>query len=572
MRLLAALCVFHFTLTILGPASVHAQAPTQLQTLSENLDGVVEDIAGPRTFVDPAISRIWVAKGRVRASLRMSDRVRVHAEDKTFSSGAASAGNPETIVALDFNDANGRLYTLTQAGIYREETAVGGYGQPNPGGMSFLDFSNGSTPLGEHLEPGETFQDVKVWPDSTRVFLLTSHRIIALTDILTLALAAPGTWSQDMFPPNGSFPWITDTTGDAAFNSLKVHKFLRFRLCLETDESPALKDHLIAVVLAETSGYGPAVQRPVPNVVLLCDLGAAAAYEPRFDSDPDAGDVHYAYFHVAPSYPGGASFKSEWFNIYGIDAFQDSNNRGRAYLACGNKRHVQEALIASALPRHDTQVGSLPTQFKHVLPELDHENPEQALNVLADDLNPSARFFVVSQNGFHTHLVQSPGNVFVTDDEPFGKGCSHDLLRTTFVSLPSEIAEPDIVVTATTGVSDYKIKAMNVTEDLTSGIPLASVGGRAYAPFTVDGGVVLPHAYAQAPAQRDDVYIATWGRRGQVQPDDRGRVRFRPCRVPAGAGGRRAANLHTGNGGDRGGRNRAPDGESRRHSDRVGAG
>ena len=233
--------------------SAHA-AQSKLATYTENREGVVEDVAGPRTFEDPTNSRIWLAEGRIRAALRMGDRARMHDEDHLFSSGISSAQTYEKLIALEFNDTNGRLYTLTEAGLYREETAVGGYGQPNPGGQKFLDFSDPSFP--QHLDSLESFQDLKLWPGTNRVFLLTTHRIIAVKDDLELDLASTSSWSLDMFPP-APHQNIKDTNFDLAFNSLKVNQFLRFRLFKETLPSPALKDHLIAVVLAATSGYPP---------------------------------------------------------------------------------------------------------------------------------------------------------------------------------------------------------------------------------------------------------------------------------------------------------------------------
>ena len=89
------------------PAS--AQVPPKVQLWYESVDGHVQDLAGgSAASVAPQNQRVWIAQGRARAAIRVSDRARMFSEDKTFSS-SDHPENREEILAVELDELNDRL-------------------------------------------------------------------------------------------------------------------------------------------------------------------------------------------------------------------------------------------------------------------------------------------------------------------------------------------------------------------------------------------------------------------------------------------------------------------------------
>jgi hypothetical protein len=196
----AAACALLASLGLLPAPAKAAQTPL-LPTLTKNLDGTTTDIAGPADSSSaPEQKRVWIAEGRVRTAIRISDRQRMFAEDRSFSS-SVSAQTYESLIAVEVDEVNQRLYTLTEDAIYREDIST----PSSPTSLDYYDFSPATGfPVEQVISSWEPAVDLKVWPQGgglTAILVLTNKRLITLLD------SGPGTdivlagWTSDLYDP-----------------------------------------------------------------------------------------------------------------------------------------------------------------------------------------------------------------------------------------------------------------------------------------------------------------------------------------------------------------------------------
>src|SRR5262245_60828709 len=147
----------------------------QLGTFNDVADGRVEDLAAPAW--NGSTNRVWIANGRVRWAINATTGQRDTTQDRMFTAGSSNFTGRQRVLALEFDDANQRLITLTEAVIAVE---------PGPGPTSTLytfdlltDGGGGSNFKKIHIN--EDLLDVKVWSvgTDTQIFVLTTHRIIS---------------------------------------------------------------------------------------------------------------------------------------------------------------------------------------------------------------------------------------------------------------------------------------------------------------------------------------------------------------------------------------------------------
>src|SRR5258706_99248 len=160
-----------------GCGSSPTESVRQLETDSEVQDGSVVDLAAPEdATLAPDASRVWIAQGRARASIRASTRERLPAENATFPPGA---DHHEALVAVEVDDAGRCLYTLTDSALYRESFAPP-FSQSAPGDLVRLSLTEGLVP--PLLAPEEITRDVKVI-DAQWCAVLTTRRILVVQSL-----------------------------------------------------------------------------------------------------------------------------------------------------------------------------------------------------------------------------------------------------------------------------------------------------------------------------------------------------------------------------------------------------
>jgi hypothetical protein len=507
----AAACTLLAGLALLPAPARAAQTPL-LPTLTNNLAGTTTDIAGPAdASSSPEQKRVWIAEGRVRTAIRISDRQRMLAEERSFSS-SVSAETYEPLIALEVDDVNQRLYSLTKDALYREDIST----PSSPSALEFYDFSPATgRPVEEVISSWEPAVDLKVWPQGggiTAIFVLTNKRLITLLD------SGPGTdivlagWTSDMYDPYipdpGNKILPRDHCSPVDIATLQVYKLQNLRVLEDQD------NEVMAYVTAEMEAYA-AGQRPFPRLVIACYLDSQNGYaSPSFDLDPNPSRIHFYYWSpVPPPNPPPSGLNADK-TIYSLDAFTLGSER-YLYLACGKENQIKRVKVTGAYPKTDCSVWS---------PDQTHTaNPgDHVYNVLADSAVPT-RIFALSGSAAHIIDGLYIDPAVMTLNEPFGFGCRRDMLQ---IALPSPLAKT--LWTAVDGYVDHLCKVLDVTSSPTT-VPRID---EYFALLNCDGGVMIG----------TDVYLPTWNglvrhrwiaseSRWEVVPDS-----YKPAEVPPDSG------------------------------------
>jgi hypothetical protein len=508
----AAACTLLASFGLLPAPARAAQTPL-LPTLTNNLAGTTTDIAGPADASSaPDLKRVWIAEGRVRTAIRISDRQRMFVEDRSFSS-SVSAETYEPLIALEVDDVNQRLYTLTKDALYREDIST----PSSPASLDFYDFSPATgRPVEEVISSWEPAVDLKVWPQGgglTAIFVLTEKRLITLLDAgpgIDIVLAG---WTSDLYDPylpdpeNKILPRDHCSPVDVA--TLKVYKLQNLR-ALEDQQN----GQVMAYVTAEMAAY-PAGVRPFPRLVIACYLDSQNGYaSPSFDLDPNPSRIHFYYWSpMPPPNPPPPGLNADK-TIYSLDAFASGPER-YLYLACGKDHQMKRIKVTNAYPKTDCSTWTPDATYPV-------DTAGHVYNVLADRAQPT-RFFSLS--GFAAHIIDTTNTIppVTTINEPFGFGCRRDMLQ---IALPSPLAKT--LWSATDGYVDYVCKVLDVTASPTT-IPVVD---EYFALLNCDGGVMIG----------TDVYLPTWNglvRHRWIASESRWEVvpsSYRPAEVPPDSG------------------------------------
>ena len=481
--------------TLLALAAPPARA--QLSTDFELKDGEVLDIAGQGNgSVSPASKRVWLAQGRVRVALRVSDGQRMTAEDRIFT----DTGIEARPLSIEVDDGRQLLYTLTEGKyLYRESIAD----PTNPVQTGWFD-------LRTVMPANSTVRDLKLWrqaPDDA-VFVLCSDRLFVLRDVAgTLTLISQ---ALETFP-------LTDSNlppGVPSINDLEVSLFDRMTVHKDGNR-------MVAYIVAYMGGYElPVEARPFPRLMLLCDLDLATGYlHPNFRRWAGSySHFLFANFTPCPPAPGGGPCLppgEEKYDYSANDIAVTGDGASRiAYVACGKRAQLQRVDVTDAYATGTLQVLSPVTVDPLPPADAHHLN-----RVRVDRSNPKRVYVTLAKGALHVLDVTnptSPANAS-TGTEEFGPSLG-DL---HVMAMP---ARPQ-TVWAATGSVDHTLKIT----DVVASPPV--VFDERYWPYRSDGAVAIPP---------NAIYLPTFTGVARYKPSGSGWVPdplgFQPAEVPLGSG------------------------------------
>ena len=522
---------------VLSSAPARAQAEA-LSAVAASRDGLPEDIAGPRDArANPMAARVWVAHGWLRSAYRAADRQRMFAEDVTFPANETGVEN-EHLVALELDETNSWLYTLTRARLYVDDVSD----PSSPKRLAEIELGHADDPPAfpawDRVE--EPALDLKVWGPDKRAFVLTSKRIVVV-DASSLPSGSLAFESEALDLVNAPLGYLK-SPGDLLFNMLKFRELRRLRVIQDSDGS------VVAFVEAVITGYAGSSGRPKngPFGILGCKLAGGGDYSsPSFDAVPGPGKK-YVWWNPLWDIPRGVAAADEVKQdntMHSLDGYVDGQGERLLLAACGIDKQVQQldvtdsfALDANGDPKGVTRIQSFSLDHNPATPELELAD---VYSVLADPWRPD-RFFAYTPAGFHVYDASSPlaPQHAVTVDECFGDlspvGGHRDMIAVRIPRPPHGAPAPgpgvspppggngyeaagaalrrpmDTVWTALAGNVDAAHKVIDVTTDEQ---PLRKVDAF-FNLLSSDGGVALG----------DHVYLPYWG--GVVRyardPDDPG--------------------------------------------------
>lgn len=260
--------------------------PTGMELAFECPDGIIQDLAAmPDATTNPQDKRLFIAQGRTRASLRISDGLRIPSEEKSFR--VTNTKVREKVLSLAIAQTSQLIYTLTlEGGLFCESIAV-----PSLPVQA-------ATPLDirGYLEAGEVLLQVAVWdaPGEEIVAVLTERHILLFRKTgSTLAWVSTSDGIGALTP-------FTDTNPVPAnsINTLKCIIHERFVIAKDKD------NRVVAYVTVQCTGYELVKKtRPFATVLVLCDLNRAGAYAtPLFKQDTGVF-TYFVFYNPFPTTP-----------------------------------------------------------------------------------------------------------------------------------------------------------------------------------------------------------------------------------------------------------------------------
>lgn len=271
-----------------------AWSRTELQAGFEDLDGLPVDLAAVYDATSSAgLKRVFVAHGRRRSAVRVSDGKRMVLEDRTFH--AAGIGLNEALCALEIDDAAALLYTLTEEEVLYCESIAD---QTNP--------TEAKPPLdlSAALAADELVTDLAGWhaPGEKVLVVVTNRRLITI-DPSGPTLVVKGA-TERVSPALSERMSDTNPTAALSINPLAVIELQRAKLGKDGDGK------LVAFTRCACLGYELSpTTRPFAQVLVAADLDLAGAFvAPKFRQDTGVFTFYTFYnpFPVAPS--GWAAF------------------------------------------------------------------------------------------------------------------------------------------------------------------------------------------------------------------------------------------------------------------------
>lgn len=298
--------------------------------------------------VNPGDARGWIAQGRVRAAIRMSDGERMNAENASFST---ALGVPEPLVALELDETDQRLYTLSANTLYREDLAGPCLGpdcasaecsSSNPGNRSaFVLLPASKSVLDPPLAAEEQVLDVRRIPRPTgnsgpeRVLLLTSERMLILAGDST-GLHVQGQCLELHDQLHGSGAQYLVSSSDAHFNSLEVDRFVSVRLAIDHT------GRTLAYLFANVGKYGHDVHGAAP-LLLLGDLDAADDFaHPTLNAGvlPATSYAYWSPYDAEPPFTGTDVDGIHANSAYAL-AVRVGVGETEVYVGCGSQKQLR---------------------------------------------------------------------------------------------------------------------------------------------------------------------------------------------------------------------------------------
>lgn len=462
--------------------------PASAQGLSavyEYRDGEVYDIAAQSdasTFPDE--KRMWVAQGRVRAAVRLSDGARMRSEDRSFLT--TPSGPRERPICVEIDEGGNLLYTLTAEGRLYRETIV----TPSTPILlgNVLDLAT-AAPLASH----ETLVDMKLWSATGEkvVVILTNHRVITVAD----------TWGQLFVRGYSDFVAdgtpLTDTNPSSAqsINSLVVTQLDGLSVGKDGD------NRVVAYVKAFMQGYeDPLVKvRPYPRCIVLCDLDLAGGFlTPRFKKTAPGGTTYHVFHNPmpcapvglpAPSWPSCAPGTSKYDYSVNDTTFDGSGPVKYLYAACGRRNQVRKLDVTHAFTAGITQVATIAVNPAY--PTHPQDSPD--LSHVRVDPNNTNRIIAFEKYGWVRVVDTVTGAISTIPNNNYSSAGLRD------VAIVKTALKPTTVWTMDNGLCDFVFKVVdastaNLTLDRTDFWTFRSDGAVALEPDAIYmlsiGGVV----------------------------------------------------------------------------------
>lgn len=527
---------------------LQANAQTEFLPVGEAYDGPVEDIAGPSVSSEYAADdqRVWLATGRVRAAIRVSDRKRMVDEDRTFSS--FDSPRKEKVCVLELNESRGELFTLTDAGIYREDVSD----PSNPLPLEELAFdqfewfvcspcSLDGFPLifdesDIKWEMDFDLVDMKIWEGATafddRLILMTAKRIIVIQ--IPPPSSPQGmivqSYAGELFDSTDHHfidSTVTPPSGVPDFDDAKLRYLAKLRLAQDGNK-------VMAYVLTRSRQFNGI--RNDAYAIVACDLNAdnplAPWQNPTFNVAPVATPPQmqqYEYRWWQPAWPGpslGIGTVRQ-YTVYDFDLYEDSGQRF-AIAACGCQQQLQRLDITNAFQQSGQFLSSTTIDGVTSTAGQCGSGTTHLYAVRADPTTPH-RYFVGSASEFH--VVDDfvvPRVVSTTVDEPTAPNPGLDrtakrdmLVMYTANELygespaplpPYEIDDWAVWVAAFKAPIDHILKVFDVTSN-THPSPLPLFDER-YSMSTSDGAVAIPGSW--------DIFTPTFGGIVRFHSSDQG--------------------------------------------------
>jgi len=305
-----------FPLVFPIPGAAFAQ--DQLGTQYECRDGQVRDIAAQADAADGTdiTKRAWIAQGRVRMAVRMSDRQRMPNEDKKFANVFSSypwaaPTKYESVIAVEVNEgrSDGRkyLYTLTESALYRQQIS-NPYSPTNPGNGKWLPLVDPcdpppppgmECPYGDHLQNWEEMRDIKIWnfpssnpaeADKGKILLLTDKRIVVIKD--RKANIEFQSSANDLFN-QGQYGTFVATGLDYEIGAINEKGVFGLRTIRVANDGDAWRAFVTAEISSREVGPGRDAY-----IVMACDLDEPNDFaHPTFDNkQSQSGGSVYMYW------------------------------------------------------------------------------------------------------------------------------------------------------------------------------------------------------------------------------------------------------------------------------------
>jgi hypothetical protein len=353
--------------------AVTATAQSSFTTDSETHDGMIAGMCiQPDASSNAAGKRAWIAQGRVRAAIRLSDNARMNAENQSFS---CIKGQPELLTAVAVDDNAHYLYTLTDSALYREDIAGTCTSNPcqactgstctpaNPGNRVYFDYSNSLLPA---LHSGEV--PIKMLPiplpsgstcTGSYVLVLTTLRLIVLQSTATglNVLSQCLDLEQEI---GGTHGYLHETPPNPTFDGLKIKKLTDVKIAT---------DHVgdtIAYVFGEIGIYQfhGFVSH---SIILLCNLDGQNCFStPTLDVD-SSSNVQFVYWNpfaafppvpVPPSQTTPTLANAQLHACYDF-SIRTLSNQTDIFAACGSAKGVRW-LNAKFVPGGITEYSQIP--------------------------------------------------------------------------------------------------------------------------------------------------------------------------------------------------------------------
>lgn len=482
--------------------------PESLQTAYENFDGLDNDCAAQSdATVDPEDKRMWVAHGRLRSAVRLSDGLRMNREDAVFALTNAAAF--ERVLALELDEANGLLYTLTsEGGLYCDSIAV-----PSAP-VRVREVSIASA-----LASGETLVDLKLWTavGEEVIVVLTARRLLTIRTIAGVLTLVGSTASVTVATP------LTDANPVPAdsINLLLVIDHSRLRIGKDSDGL------LTAYVQCSSRAYElTPITRPFAQILVLCNLDLAGGFvAPSFTTPGAPYCVFYNPFPVAPSGwaalvaaapidpEEGPTVVKKHYNVTHYQAV-DLGASQLLYVAHGRRNQVIHFDVSHAL------TAGWPAGTQVVCHPNFGVDPYTAKDLTHIDLDPTddQHFLVQEESSDGARVVDIGAGTFnLLAGHRFDKGGTRDNCAVALAGRHFTVWSVD------TGSTDYLLRAI----DASTNVPESLVNQPWF--WNTDGMVALPPSHIYQLTFMGVLPYVRSGLNGEWYPEPAG---YQPAQVP----------------------------------------